>query len=198
MPYKNPEHAKANAAGRYQRDRAARIEGARENYAANRAARIAGMAAYHAAHKKDIATRNAARYLVKRSEALLWQKEYYASHKAEAAVRGRGYRAANPEKYATSMREWQRTNADKVNATVAKRNAAKLQATPVWASKQKIDEFYYTADMLGMHTGDPHHVDHVVPLRSKLVCGLHVEHNLQVLTGLDNLKKGNRHWPDMP
>ena len=120
------------------------------------------------------------------------------AHRDKYAAWAIADRAANPEKYASRAAAWQKANPDKVNASTARRRATKLQATPVWASKQKIDEFYYTADMLGMHTGDPYHVDHVVPLRSKLVCGLHCEFNLQVLTGLDNLKKGNRCWPGMP
>lgn len=44
-------------------------------------------------------------------------------------------------------------------------------------------------------TGIQHHVDHVVPLVHPLVCGLHVAHNLQVLTAADNCRKGNLFVP---
>lgn len=44
-----------------------------------------------------------------------------------------------------------------------------------------------------------------MPLKNCVVCGeefkargLHCEDNLQILPALDNLSKGNRHWPDMP
>lgn len=38
----------------------------------------------------------------------------------------------------------------------------------------------------------------LVPLHSKVVCGLHCEYNLQILEAKKNIGKGNRHWPDMP
>jgi hypothetical protein len=41
-------------------------------------------------------------------------------------------------------------------------------------------------------------VDHIVPLRSKLVSGLHVQGNLAVIPREDNATKSNRWWPDMP
>lgn len=74
----------------------------------------------------------------------------------------------------------------------------KIKATPEWANKKAIAEVYERSAFMTEITGDQYHVDHIVPLRSKLVCGLHVEFNLQVIPGSENMAKSNRTWPDMP
>jgi len=54
---------------------------------------------------------------------------------------------------------------------------------------------YSTCTKLTKTTGIQHHVDHIYPLTSDWVCGLHVENNLQILTEAENISKGNRVWP---
>jgi hypothetical protein len=84
-----------------------------------------------------------------------------------------------------------------MNEKVVRRNAEKLKATPSWANLFFIEEAYDLAQRRTEATGFQWHVDHIVPLRSKRVCGLHVEHNLQVIPARTNLAKGNRVWPFM-
>lgn len=95
------------------------------------------------------------------------------------------------EKRAEYAYRWTRTNKDKRKASSAKRKAAKLSATPLWANLKKVAEFYANAPK-------GHDVDHVVPLISSIVCGLHCEANLQYLPSSENQSKRNFHWPNMP
>jgi hypothetical protein len=108
------------------------------------------------------------------------------------------YQAANGAKLKAAAKIWYANNKHLRNATSARYRASKLQATPRWADHEKIEEFYFAANFLSMVTGEWHHVDHVVPLQSALVCGLHVDANLQVIPGPENCSKCNRYWPDMP
>lgn len=76
-----------------------------------------------------------------------------------------------------------------------RRNINKLLATPSWLTikqKYEIGEFYYAAMKLEEETGTKYHVDHIIPLQGKNVCGLHVPWNLQVIPAKENLSKGNR------
>jgi hypothetical protein len=76
----------------------------------------------------------------------------------------------------------------------AKRRAVKLNATPSWLSdsqKEEILNLYWLAQDLRVVTGGDYHVDHIVPIQGKTVCGLHVPWNLQILPADVNFAKGN-------
>lgn len=83
------------------------------------------------------------------------------------------------------------------SAEVAVRRASKKNATPAWADPQRIKEVYRRAERLGECLKIKVNVDHIVPLQSEFVCGLHVPWNLQIISRAANLQKHNRVWPDM-
>lgn len=86
----------------------------------------------------------------------------------------------------------QRQYVKETSRIIAANRRSKLRnAIPRWADLDKISEIYKSCP-------DGYHVDHIIPLVSKIVCGLHCESNLRHLPALDNLRKNNKIWPDMP
>ena len=118
-----------------------------------------------------------------------------AENPEKANVKSRKWYYANPEKEKARAKRWRQANPDKANALKAKRRASKLQATPPWLTQDDlagIRQFYTIANQLTELNGQIYHVDHIVPLQGKTVCGLHVPWNLQVLEGSENMSKSNK------
>ena len=92
-------------------------------------------------------------------------------------------------------KEWARKNPHKVLEQSARKRATKLQRMPAWLTKEhkeQIKEIYKFAQRLSNETNVKHHVDHIVPLRGKVVSGLHVPWNLTVITADENMRKSNK------
>lgn len=144
---------------------------------------------------------NAKYYRTNTETARAATKRWNAENADRKAEKQRQWHAANPGFYADYKRQRRqdgRHNFAADSAKTARRRAQQARATPTWANPGKVRAFYESADALNMLTGEWYHVDHVVPLRSPLVCGLHNEFNLQILAAAENQAKSNRHWPGMP
>lgn len=123
---------------------------------------------------------------------------YYAANPEKAADHKRKWAKANPEKKAAATKAWNDSNPEKRSAGDVRRRANKLQSIPGWLDAGAVEHIYAKAAEWSSILGVKLHVDHIVPLKSKLVCGLHTHANLQLLAATDNISKGNRHWPEMP
>jgi hypothetical protein len=95
-----------------------------------------------------------------------------------------------PIVYKTGNRKGPPSNADDFRS-VRLGNYLKHHITPRWANKLAIKEIYKDAERITEETGIKHQVDHIIPIRSPLVCGLHVENNLRIITAEENSSKSN-------
>lgn len=125
------------------------------------------------------------------------KKLAYSKDPKKFIEKNKAYYQANREKVISQALTYKRENRDKFSVLAAERNSRRRTATPVWVDRATLLKFYQKARILTKLTGIKHEVDHIVPLQSALVCGLHVPCNLQVITKKENAEKSNRYWPDM-
>lgn len=93
------------------------------------------------------------------------------------------------------QKAWKARNTVWTRADTKARRRKHREATPPWLTKRQkseIRQLYQIAITMTQTTGEQYVVDHIVPLRSDTVCGLHVPWNLRVITRDENLKKSNK------
>lgn len=123
-----------------------------------------------------------------------WRKE----HPEERKGRNAKWRLENADRHRENARKWDRANRSRIYVLHGIKRALTRNATPAWANSFFMQEAYDLAKRRTLATGFKWHVDHIVPLKSKIVCGLHTHTNLQVIPAVSNIRKNNRFWPDMP
>jgi len=120
------------------------------------------------------------------------KKEYYERNKEQVIARA----AARPVEQRRLHREkYKAQNPELYKAFTSVRRRRHKNATPKWiTSEQKLAmrNLYLKAQELTKIAGERYVVDHIIPLISPDVCGLHVPWNLRVITQEENLKKSNK------
>jgi len=98
----------------------------------------------------------------------------------------------NIESRKEAQKKWNDKNKGRVRKYKKERKLRVLMAVPKWVDSELINTVYEKAVLFNME------VDHIVPIKSDIVCGLHCWENLQLLIKSENRSKSNFHWPDMP
>lgn len=126
-------------------------------------------------------------------------QEWRNNNREHHRNRQRNYAKAHPEQVRESRRRDFKKNHGSHLAKLARRRAARIRATPKWVERSLVNEVYKKCAEITKSTGIIHEVDHIVPLKSKHVCGLHYPPNFRIITREENRIKKNffdpLRWP---
>jgi len=120
------------------------------------------------------------------------KRKYYEKNRDAIIARSQARPLSEKRRY---QKAWKDRNQLWVRADTKARRRKHRIATPKWLTrrqKSEIRQLYQIAMTMTKTTGEQYVVDHIVPLRSEFVCGLHVPWNLRVITREENLAKSNQ------
>lgn len=119
---------------------------------------------------------------------------YHHRNKVARSQKNKLWREKNSEKLKETYSLWRKKNIAYILANNKKYSCSKINRTPSWLSENDfwmIEEAYVLAKTRTKLFGFKWHVDHIIPLQGEIVCGLHTPTNLQVIPGVQNIKKKN-------
>jgi hypothetical protein len=123
------------------------------------------------------------------------KKMYYIKNKESICIKQKVHKENNKENIKIANKLYYQENKDSAYKRRGLRSRTTIDQTPAWLTRnqrKEIRSFYKKAQELSRNTGIKYSVDHIIPIISKYVCGLHIPINLRVIPLSDNLSKGNR------
>jgi hypothetical protein len=135
-------------------------------------------------------------YVTNKTIINLKNNQYYQNNKEKHLQKSKEYREQNKEYLKEHKQQYYQNNKFYFIKKSKERQKRIKQATPCWESekdRQHITSVYNLAMLYSWITDSPWHVDHVIPLKGKIVCGLHVPLNLEPVPASYNLSKGAKY-----
>ena len=134
-----------------------------------------------------------------RDKKRLYNSQYKEKNRLKLQEAARKYHKDNRDRILAYQRHWRKVNPDKVAEARFSRRDNFQKARPEWLTpemEKRVEEVYNLARDCRITTGEEYEVDHIIPIKAKGICGLHVPWNLQVLPKDVNRAKSNRYDPD--
>ncbi len=121
---------------------------------------------------------------------------YYHNNKEKHRLSADKWVQNNLVKVREIKAAWKKRNPLNGQVNASKRSAIKRSAEVLWDQEFTdfvFEEAHHLRGLRDAMFNYKWHVDHVIPLQGKLVCGLHVWNNFAVIPAIINMRKNNNY-----